>query len=397
MTAGESDGDRPRPFPRHDLILIPLTILATLLLLAGVSELVARFLFRESATSTLSCLILTDPTTGVRARPGSHCRQKAFESPLVDYRFNMCGFRTSQGCGPKPPNHYRIVLIGSSLSFGMHVAQRDSFAARLGPLLSRRLGRQVEVYNEAMQWGLPASVALRTDAIAAAQPDMILWPVAGFDIVNADLILPYIPGVQQELHDKRGAAPIASAAPSERGLASLPGRIWRRIVRKLTDTRSIFMLRHYLYRSQSQILAHTLTQGSGIDYLRTPPSAALRRNLTVFAQALDRVAAQARALGVPLVITVLPSRTQSIMLADGAAPSGFDPNQLARLLRPIVEARHAHYVDISTQLARVPHFGQLYFSVDEHMPADGHQAIAEALANALVRDKQIAAVGRQAR
>ena len=375
--------------PRRDLLLIPGLAVLTLVLLAGLMELVARGLFRQSQTSTMACLVVNDPATGVRGIPGTRCRQKAFESALIDYRFN--------DCASAPAGTYRIVLIGSSVAYGMHVQQPDSFAARLAPLLARRTGYPVDVYDEAMQWGLPASMPLRGSAILAPRPDMILYTLTPFDIANARLLLPFVGGVQEAVNLPGLAhpqAPAAAGTTGRRTLLALPGRAWARLIGMLGDTRSVFMLQHFLFLSQSQYLGHTLTQGSAVDYLRVPPSAALADGLAVFRDALTRVAARAYAAGVPLVVTLLPSRPQAIMLSNGAWQPGYDPDQLARLVRPIVEAAGGRYVDMTRGLRDRPDAGGLFFSVDEHLPPAGHAMFAALLADALMRDH---AVPRHAR
>jgi hypothetical protein len=385
--------DQPRAVWRR-ILAIMLIAAATLMALALLSEGVAHLLFRQSTTSTMACLVATDAGTGVRGRPNSSCQQKIFESPLVEYRFNACGFRTPQACGPAPAGTYRIVLIGSSLAYGMHATQPASFAARLGPLLSGRLDRPVDVFNQAMQWGLPASIALHTDAILAPHPDMILWTLTPFDIENAGLILPYIPGVQDTL-SVGGSGGSTDAAPHPQGLASVPGRAWRKLISYLSDTRTVFMLQHALYRSQSQYMSHTLTQGHAVDYLRVPTDPALKDGLAIFAQSVDRIAARARQSGVPLVVTLLPSRPQAIMLSNRSWDSGYDPNHLGQLLRPIVEKAGGRYIDMTPGLEAMPDAGQNYFSVDEHLPPAGHEMLATLLSDALVRAKAIPGTRRE--
>lgn len=366
----------------------------TLVLFCASAELLARSLFRESPTSTLACLVTGDAATGVRARPDTVCRQKIFESAAVEYRFNRCGFRTPQGCGPAPAGAYRIVLIGSSISFGMHVAREQSFAAKLGPALAARTGRSIDVFNESMQWGTPASLALRTASMIAAHPDMIVWTLTPFDIVNGRLILPYIGGVQEGVEapaEKVGGAPMPTAEPHT--LATVPARAWRRLIADVSDTRTVFMLRHYLYSSQSQYLSHTLAQGPAIDYLRDRPTPALDAGLASFSRSLDLVAACAKKAGVPLIVTLLPSRPQTIMLAEHDWPAGYDPHLLGRLVKRVVVAHDARYVDMTRDVAGQANAGDLFFPVDEHLPPEGHTMLARMLADALVRSNAIPPVG----
>jgi len=58
---------------RRDWILLPFLALLTITLISVCAELVARRTFSESATSLESCLVLTDPASGVRGIPNSVC------------------------------------------------------------------------------------------------------------------------------------------------------------------------------------------------------------------------------------------------------------------------------------------------------------------------------------
>ena len=141
--------------PKRDWIILPLLSLLTLCVLIFLLEFISSRMFRESDTSTLSCLILTDPKTGVRAIPNTVCWQKLAESPLVEYKFNNCGLRSEVPCGSKSSGTIRIVSIGSSISEGFAVPFDQTFAARLPKVLSLATGRKVELDNQAMQWGTP--------------------------------------------------------------------------------------------------------------------------------------------------------------------------------------------------------------------------------------------------
>ena len=147
----------------------------------------------------------------------------------------------------------------------------------------------------------------------------------------------------------------------------------------LADTRTIFMLQHLLYRSQSQYLGHTLPQGGEIDYLRAVPTAAEREHLQLFADGFRPIAARASAEHIPLAVTLLPSRAQAILLASGDSPPGYDPRELARQSRPIVVSQGARYIDMMSGLRNWPHAGDLFFAVDEHLPAAGHAMYASLL------------------
>lgn len=347
---------------------------------ATVSAGVARSLFWNTKTSEATCLIENDRLTGVRGVPGGFCREKIFESQVNDYRLNPCGFRTAQPCQPAAAGIFRIVLIGSSFNYGMHVDQSDMYVTRLAPMLSQQLKRPVDIYNESMIAGFPASWALRANSVIQPRPSLILWPVTPMDIRNP-FILP--PNAFEEGAKDRAVPP----------LAGIPQWAWRKFVARITETRPVFMLQHYLYGSQSQYLSHTLAEGHEVDYLRVPEPAAVARDMALFARNFHVVAARAKAANIPLVVTLLPTREQAIMLSNRNWDKGYDPNQLGRLIRGVVEAEGEKYIDMSAGLESMPDPSHGYLAVDGHPTAEGHRMFATLLGNALARSRTLTTVG----
>jgi hypothetical protein len=356
-----------------------LIAIATMILFTAVTDGVARWLFPDSASGQKNCLI-SDPRTGVRGMPDSACQEKVYESPLIDYRFNDCGFRTPQPCQPAAGEIFRIVLIGSSFNYGMNVQQPESFAARMGPMLSAQVRHPVDIFNEAMFEGFPATWALRTKSMIQPRPSLILWPLTPMDIQHT-LVL------QRPIAEIRAEEAIPPA-----GARRMPWA-WQRFIRRLSETRLVLMLQHYLFYSQSQSLSHTLAQDHKIDYLRAPPPPSLQANLADFARNFHQVAAHARAANVPLVVTLLPTRTAAIMLSNHISDKGYDPTQLGRLIRRIVENEGVRYIDLMPGVASTPDAGVHYFPVDEHPDSAGHLMLATLMANALVRSGAITATG----
>ena len=381
--------------PRRDWILLPLLSLLTLGCVLFAVEWSARRLFRESKTAVLSCLVVNDPKTGVRAIPNTACSEKIFESGMVEYKFNNCGHRTAQPCGAKPPGVFRIVLLGSSFAEGMRVPQEQTFAGRLPAELSRITGRKVEIYNEAMQWGTPSSTDLRIDAILAAQPDLVLWTLTPWDIENVSLILPYVAGKQEVRLDTGSAPVVPEAAPHglrQRILAAMhkygspSGMIhaaWERISGPIEATRSVVLLQHYLYKSPSQYVQHYLMLKDSAGFLRTPTPPAWDVRLQKFDGDFALVADRMHTAGVPMVAVLLPHRAQAVMVSAGAWPSGYDPAHLDRALQPIIEKHGSTYVDVLQDFRSVPHPGSLYLPIDGHMNVLGQAVMTQVLAKEL--------------
>ena len=181
-TTGDPEISKEPKLSRRDWILLPALSLLTIVVMVVSTETLARRSFGVSTTSLDSCLVLNDPATGVRGIPNSVCLEKIPETQLVEYKFDCAGYRNGKPCGPKPPGAYRIALIGSSIAMGNRVPIEQTFATLLPEELSRRVGRQVELYNYAMAFGFPRNTALRFNDVLATHPDLILWVVSSIDV-----------------------------------------------------------------------------------------------------------------------------------------------------------------------------------------------------------------------
>jgi len=381
---------------KADWVLLPLLAILTVGVIVCSIELTARHLFQESKTTTLNCLVFNDPSTAVKARPNSVCSQKLFESTLTDYHFNSCGHRAGMECGPKPTGTYRIVLTGSSFAEGLWVPREQTFAGLLPGDLSRLTGRKVEVYNEGMQWGTPHSVDLRFDEVLAEKPDMILWTVTPWDVDNASITTPYVATIA---NGQTTQAPAASDAPAGK-VAGIVRRItvafqrksipqafedaWSRaVVMPFNETRTSFLLQHFLYKSQSQYLKHYLMQDESGAFLKAQPNENFQGNLKEFDTYAADIAAKAKAAGVPLVVVLLPQRAQAAMISMGEWPSGFDPYKLGEEIRQPVESDGAIYIDVLHGFRTIPNPEQYYFPVDGHIDAGAHAILSRLLAQRL--------------
>ena len=379
-------------YPSGDWIVMPTLSLLTIVAIACAVEGAARLLFTKSATTTSDCLILNDPSTGVRAVPNTACSQKIFESETVTYKINNCGHRAGVNCEPKAEGTYRIVMIGSSFNYGMWVPQESSFAALLPQELSQRTGRKIELYNEAMQWGFPRSVTLRFNEVLAAKPDMILWPITPMDIESVDQILPYVPPIEGRVMS--GDAPPDGAfihlrqlmvAASSKSPPALVRSIWNKMTSWLNETRSVFLLQHFLFKNQSLYVRQYLMRGESSDYLRDRTSDVWRQNLGKFEVYYADVQAQAKSMGADLVVVMLPARAQAAMIAMNEWPAGFNPYKLDEEVRSIVSRHGGTYVDILTNFRKLPNPERNYLPVDGHPDAGWHALVSGMLATALTR------------
>lgn len=386
--------------PRRDWLLIPLIAVLTLLVLVGCVEGIARGVFTESKTTSLSCLVLDDPHGAVHAKPNTVCQQKVLESELTEFRFNSCGHRTSLPCTPPAPGTFRIVLLGSSLAEGMWVPVEKTFAAELPNELSQRTGQKVDLYNEAMQWGTPRSVDLRIGEVLQAKPSVVLWTVTPWDIEHVNLRVPYIPGKQEEDNGPAittaSPLPVASPPAPQGMIEKIKTRIgkygslsaaldakWTRTIQPLNDTRTVFVLKHELYKSQNQFLKHYEMEGDTAGFLEKETPATWQQHLVDFDRYMADVQSQLKAAGVPLVVTLLPHRAQTDMISMNDWSADKDPYLLGSQIQQIAEKHGALYFDILHDYRSIPSPDRYFFPVDGHMNADGHRVLANILAKEL--------------
>ena len=338
----------------------------------------------ESQESTLGCLVLNDPSTGVRAIPNTVCRGKLDEGPQVEYRFNSCGHRAGMECGAKSPDTYRIVLVGSSMAEGYGVTREQSFASLLPAELTRRSGRKIEVYNAAMQWGSPKTLDLQFKQALALQPDMILWPVSVWEISNADLIT-----YQHGNHIDADLGSIWNTVVStfhRQGFATAAETGIVETIVAVLNSRTQLLIRHYLYMSPSLYMGGALKSDLEVDYLGSTPNANAQNHIRQFDGYAAHIAAQASAAGVPLVVTMLPLRSQAVMISAKEWPAGFSPYQSSEYMRSVVESNGGVFLDILPDFRNIPDAGSYFYPVDGHPTPAGHKILSTMLAEALMRD-----------
>jgi hypothetical protein len=314
------------------------------------------------------------------------CWDKGNESELTEYRFNSCGQRASFECGPKTPGTYRIVMVGSSFAMGDRVAESDSLAALLPAELSRQTGRNIELYNQGMLWGTPASVSLRFNKVLAAQPDMILWPIGPWDIQNVNVVMPYEMNKASDF-DKKDAHQLSSMSFAARIRLSI-GSFARNAVPPSVSThiaQARVMLQHSLYQSQSQYLDSYLLNGAqDAEFLRDEPNAQWSAQLKKFDEYIASMEEQSRAAGVTFVAVFVPNRAQAAMISLGEWPDGYDPYKVGDEVRAIVTSHGGTYIDILPGYRNPPNPEHDYLAVDGHPDAHGHAFITGLLDKALI-------------
>lgn len=350
---------------------MPLIAVLTVCSIVLPTEWMARKLFGRTKTNMLDCLVVNDPSTGVRGIPNCVCWQKVYEeSKPTEYKLNSRGDRAGTELLPKQAGTFRIVMVGSSVAEGMRVAREQSLAALLPRALAAETGRSVELYNEGMMYGTPRRVDLQFARALEAQPDMILWPLTPWDIANASVA---------DAPWAKAPIGILEADPNSKG-------IWPLFIHTLDRSRTVIMLRHELYKSQTSYVHSYLMQQEGGQFMRSVPSAATQLQLRQVERYVADVARKAEAAHVPLVVTLVPHGAQATMISMGKWPAGFDPYLLGREVRAIVERHGGTYVDILGAFRQVAEPQRLFLAVDGHPTSQGHRVLTGMLAKALASE-----------
>jgi hypothetical protein len=265
-------------------------------------------------------------------------------------------------------------MVGSSVAMGYQVENQKSIAALLPAELASRTGRRVELLNEGFAGG--SGVNLRLDEALAFNPDMILWILSPWD-------------VGQEF------AAVHHPPRANRNVAFVQ-RVWARVnlyfatsstnalKETVEGTRSVLLLRHFLFESQSQYVKSFLMAGDKeAGFLKSEPSAAWRDSLQQFSNAAVRNEGHARAAGVPLVTVLVPNRAQAAMISMGEWPAGYDPYKLNDELRSIITSHGGIYIDLLPGFRAIPNPERLYLPIDGHPTAEGYAIVSRLLASAL--------------
>lgn len=358
-------------FRARDAALLAVVSLSTFGLLAGSLEFTARRLFRRSSTMVWSCFKEGARSAGILPIPNSVCWEKLPESPLVEYRFNACGYRSVAGCGAKPAGSLRVVLIGSSFVLGYQVPYNQAFGTVLERKLSSMTGHGVEVDNHGLLFGTPRAVALHLDEALAAAPDLILWVVTPWDVQNVSKVI--------------NEAPLAAV---DRAGGPPPPK-WRRyldafsrdgVLSVIRGSRSVLLVQHLLFQSRSQYLrSYMLKDDRGVLAKQVSPE--WRQHWDDLDSIAKEMADRTKAAGVPFAVTAIPDRAGALMISSRTWPAELDPFAFGEQIRSITLRHGAVYLDLLDSFRRQPAAEQLYYTVDGHLNGDGHALIARLLAD----------------
>ncbi|HET6236706.1 MAG TPA: SGNH/GDSL hydrolase family protein [Acetobacteraceae bacterium] len=322
------------------------------------AEVVSRIMFVQHEAD--ACM-MPDRVLGTRFRPDCTSRVKAAEGPWVTNRYNECGYRTPQSCGPKPAGGVRIAVLGSSISQGYLVPYEQTFAARDATLLTQSCRKPVEFQNLASIGYIWNRLADRVDDAIALHPDAAVIVIVPFDL-------------------QQTAVPAADRPADRQG--EDPG-VLKRLDGLVTNSRAVIVAQHFLFRQPDLYVKLYLDYGDRADFLRPPFPPAWQDRLKRFDQLMAEIAGKFHAAGIPLILAYVPERAQAALLSAHQSPPGVDPYAFPRQIGDIARAHGIRFVDLSPTMSRMQDAANLYYPVDGHLAGQGDKLLADALAQKL--------------
>jgi len=206
-----------------------------------------------------------------------------------DVRINRLGLRGPELLAEKPPDVYRIVLLGDSVTFGFRVAEHETYAARL------------ETHLNGEHYRYPRRGFEHTQVLNAGVTGYSSWQGRKWYEALASRFAPALVIVMFGYNDHHSATATDREKSAERSFGGL-----LRLVRRSAAFR---------------LVTHLLA--SGPPALRTRPVARVsvpeyRDNVLAIARAVERDGARALFLTVPLRPTIpLVENFRRIVLDDG--------------------------------------------------------------------------------
>jgi hypothetical protein len=344
--------------PRRDWLLLPLVVILVASALFGISEVVANAMFAEQGKYTCGN---GSPPPFQKANCVAYFKNA--EGPMVEYRFNECGNRSTKPCGAKPPDTVRVVLIGTSITFGLYVPTAETFAARIEVALNQMCVRPVEVQNMGSLTELSSQPELAREALALS-PDVIVLTVVPFDVETLSV-------------------PMEQTGPSAEPAAGGIRPLWQRLSLRIRDIKAVYAAAHFMLLDKDALYRTYLNAGGSRGVMTVPPPPSSVRKYEAFAAVLDRIQATLKGSGVPLLVQAVPNRVAAAMLSNNSRLQGTDAGWFGRHIGEIAIEHGALSLDVTPDFASVPHAEDLFYPVDNHPTGAANATIARALASRL--------------
>jgi lysophospholipase L1-like esterase len=131
----------------------------------------------------------SNPNLNIQLRPNVEQIADGFGIciPAFHVKINSYGFRDYEYSMEKPPNTFRIVVLGDSITFGEGVELNETYSKVLEKLLNEKNGGKIKY--EVLNFGVGSyNAAEKVEVLATVAinftPDLIIFQYLGDDIIN---------------------------------------------------------------------------------------------------------------------------------------------------------------------------------------------------------------------
>jgi hypothetical protein len=348
--------------PRRDYFIIPLISLITIAVMIGSAETASRVIWPDHSEDACS------QSLG-HHKPNCSTMQKTMEGPAYIEAYNQCGYRSVAPCGPKPPGHTRIALLGSSFTLGFGVSYEQAFPGKTEQELTKACKRPVEIQNLSGVQLQPIQIYRRVDEALALQPDLLILSINPTD-AHTDYS-------DDDIRDRDEPAALERRVP--------PMSPLKKLIKNASDQLTfIQVLQHFRYLNQDDYIHHFLQYGDEVDYLRTPLSETWTRRFAQLDILLGAVAEKARQKGVPVVFISGLSRVQVGLMSESSRPTGIDPFAFERGFAEIAARHGIVNIDPTALFSGRPDAANLFYPVNGHLTEEGNTVYQQALTRGLL-------------
>ena len=324
--------------------------LLTILLMTGLAEFVSRQIWVEKSSD--DC-IYRSPVLGVRRKANCVMSMKNIEGPWVRYEMNDCGYRGTTSCGPKPPGTLRVVIMGTSAAFGLHVPYDEYFANRAAPELSRIWGHPVEFQNLGGVGPGWSKSDIILNEMLSLKPDAVFY-----------LVLP------SELDAKQFVVSPVTKKTSW---------TWTGVRVAARESRFLFMVQHFMLQDENFFLRAFENYADPLDVSREPTPPLVERRFAQMDMVVGRLADRAHAAGVPCFMLAVPNRLEATLISKNIQLPQIDAYIFPRRMEEIAKKHSVGYFDVVPDLQKTPNAEQLFYPVDGHPTGGAHALLASAV------------------
>lgn len=347
------------------------------------------------STANPECLVdpaqLTVPSflTNLELKPHATAFVKCRDSKQsVEINTNSLGLRGAEVSIPKPPESYRILILGDETTFAPETADEDHFAQLLGRALQQQTRVTIEVVNASVPGACPLTeLILFKQKLLALQSDMVLLHFDWSDVADDRQL-------RRRLRSDPHGVPLSCPHASLQGSATAPNA--------LNELRGHFRLVDWGMTAAGQEWKQQISvQAASSREAGTNMYAWLRDEhpeqdlaVTHAFEPIGEIARLAQGAGIPLIVLTSPKPWQvsarcssgaGVRVRSGVSSDAYYPGRAPfEALARYVGEWNSRYLDLSEVMMNAPAPEANYLRYAPRWSPTGHRSVAEFVARILV-------------